>query len=1156
MNNNKKILIYLSVAVGAMLALLADYHITNKISRSNFKTEIKTRLDTRHKLAGEFVTLYNQHTTEEFIRQYYHRIENLSSNHIQSLVFQNDSLIFWTSPPEILIDSSILHSTHNRFIFRNENVYEILKQQLSDIKYAVSVIKILPYNDPQLLVSTDSIAPKDIRLETSDHSEKVFVQSKYVNHSKIHQYLRLSLFLICFISLLTLIKTVSSGLIKHIPEWAVSAFILTGVFGLRLLFSMIDVSSYFGDISIFSKTLNSAYLGSSVGDFLLNALLFLWVVIYWFNTFKAVSYEHLQHKARLILGTSIFFAIVLGIIMISGIIKSTILESDIYFDFENIFNLSIESLTLMLGLMIVFIALFLYSQRLMFTINLLELSSIQRIFCIFSSLLLLFVFLQVVPVVDINAKFFLFILMYLLLLDFYSDTRTTDFTWLMIWLIIFSGFSAALLYTYNQSKEEVQLQQYSKILANPRDKYLEEQCRLLNIESERTKLYDLHSSLESKLYISKFYNIRDSFDANNISIWYPTQVSRLKWGILHNNGNTVYEYFHEGSKNYIYLETKDFMDFGTFSGLEGMAGIQFKGLRNIEKYGYALYYQGHLTSQSPNFRNNDIQNTAAYYKNLINQRFQVLGGRAEDPTGRVLEINKTGGGLIKILSLFSYIFVLLAVTFLFFIALNTFVKFIPGIYTFENQSNISLRNRIQVAIVSMIVVSFVAIGIITIIYFNFSNKKNLSENLIRKVTDISNRLIDKNMKPDETDLVAFNEELESEIIIYDKKGYIAGSFPAKIETVQPELQYLVKHPMVMNTFSQQQIGGFFNRLNGSYLVHTVLAPDSTVNGYIVMPFSHTDLSTNNQIADFIGALINTYVFLLLIASALALAVGRSITKPLLVLGDKLNRFKLGKQNEPISWSKNDEIGFLVGEYNQMIVKLEHSAGLLARSEREEAWREMARQVAHEIKNPLTPMKLNVQYLLHSYHSDPESREQRIKNICDTLVQQIENLSAIAGTFGEFAQEPKINSEDLHLNTIVNGIYELFEKTGNEHLNFKKSILDEDIIVHADKSHLIRIINNLIKNAVQAIPSERIGRVEVLTRREGNKIIIAVKDNGHGIDDSKKEKIFMPNFTTKSSGSGLGLAICKKLIESMDGEIYFSTIPDKGSTFFVRLPIKE
>ncbi|HNE48381.1 MAG TPA: HAMP domain-containing sensor histidine kinase, partial [Saprospiraceae bacterium] len=218
--------------------------------------------------------------------------------------------------------------------------------------------------------------------------------------------------------------------------------------------------------------------------------------------------------------------------------------------------------------------------------------------------------------------------------------------------------------------------------------------------------------------------------------------------------------------------------------------------------------------------------------------------------------------------------------------------------------------------------------------------------------------------------------------------------------------------------------------------------------------------------------------------------------------------------------------------------------------------EMARQVAHEIKNPLTPMKLNVQYLLHSYHSDPESREQRIKNICDTLVQQIENLSAIAGTFGEFAQEPKINSEDLHLNTIVNGIYELFEKTGNEHLNFKKSILDEDIIVHADKSHLIRIINNLIKNAVQAMPSERIGRVEVLTRREGNKIIIAVKDNGHGIDDSKKEKIFMPNFTTKSSGSGLGLAICKKLIESMDGEIYFSTIPDKGSTFFVRLPIKE
>ena len=170
------------------------------------------------------------------------------------------------------------------------------------------------------------------------------------------------------------------------------------------------------------------------------------------------------------------------------------------------------------------------------------------------------------------------------------------------------------------------------------------------------------------------------------------------------------------------------------------------------------------------------------------------------------------------------------------------------------------------------------------------------------------------------------------------------------------------------------------------------------------------------------------------------------------------------------------------------------------------------------------------------------------------IQQIDNLSSIAGTFGEFAYEPKPNNEELNLNAILKGIYELFEKTGNNNLRFEEHIISEPAIVNADKSHLIRIINNLIKNAVQAIPNEKKGIVKVKMSKLENEVIIEISDNGQGIEDTKKDKIFMPNFTTKSGGSGLGLPICKKLIESMNGDIYFYSEINKGTSFFVKLPL--
>ena len=256
---------------------------------------------------------------------------------------------------------------------------------------------------------------------------------------------------------------------------------------------------------------------------------------------------------------------------------------------------------------------------------------------------------------------------------------------------------------------------------------------------------------------------------------------------------------------------------------------------------------------------------------------------------------------------------------------------------------------------------------------------------------------------------------------------------------------------------------------------------------------------NKEVSGFLSALLNIYVFLLAIAVFVTVVISSRITKPLLLIQEKMSGVRLGSINEKIAYQKNDEIGQLVHEYNRMLEELASSADKLAQSERESAWREMAKQVAHEIKNPLTPMKLSVQHLQRNLqHKDDKDRE------------------------------------------FVN-------------LEIKLSGNNEAHYVHADKDHLNRIFSNVLKNALQAIPDERKGKITIDIKNTINDIRIEISDNGIGIPDDKKDKIFIPNFTTKSSGTGLGLAMVKNLVEQSGGKVWFTTEVNSGTTFYIDLP---
>jgi len=323
--------------------------------------------------------------------------------------------------------------------------------------------------------------------------------------------------------------------------------------------------------------------------------------------------------------------------------------------------------------------------------------------------------------------------------------------------------------------------------------------------------------------------------------------------------------------------------------------------------------------------------------------------------------------------------------------------------------------------------------------------------------------------------------------------------------------------------------------------------------YLNLPyFTKQDVLTR-EISNMVVGIVNFYLLLISISVLVAVFISVRITQPLQMLQSKFGKITLGKTNEIIDYESDDEIGGLIKEYNHMVEQLAESAELLARSERESAWREMAKQIAHEIKNPLTPMKLSVQHLKRSWKDNPENWEQNLERIAQTLVEQIDTLSSIATEFSNFAQMPKPKNVTINLGNKITRTVELFEKTSEVQFvtEFRN---DSPVIVFADKEQLSSVFINLIKNAIQAIPMEREGIIKIIIDTEKESAVIRISDNGKGIPEELGDKLFQPNFTTKSSGMGMGLAIVKNIIDNAGGRISYETRFDEGTTFIVELPL--
>lgn len=306
-----------------------------------------------------------------------------------------------------------------------------------------------------------------------------------------------------------------------------------------------------------------------------------------------------------------------------------------------------------------------------------------------------------------------------------------------------------------------------------------------------------------------------------------------------------------------------------------------------------------------------------------------------------------------------------------------------------------------------------------------------------------------------------------------------------------------------------------------------------------------------QIQEFLVAIVNVFVLLLAFSILIAILVSNWLTAPLRILQESFSSVRFGTPNERISYNKEDEIGSLVKDYNQKLEELEYAAQKLARSERESAWREMAKQVAHEIKNPLTPMRLSVQHLLRSYDADDPKSEEKLKRVANSIIEQIDALTNIANEFSNFAKMPRPTEEVLDIISLIRSAKQVFVSEGVS----VKVITDiPEVTVRADRNQIIRVFNNLIKNAIQATPEDRTTDVRIVMTIANNQVQIDVADNGIGIPSDKKNKIFTPYFTTKSTGTGLGLAMVRQIVENHHGTIDFDSVENEGTTFTIMLPI--
>ena len=513
----------------------------------------------------------------------------------------------------------------------------------------------------------------------------------------------------------------------------------------------------------------------------------------------------------------------------------------------------------------------------------------------------------------------------------------------------------------------------------------------------------------------------------------------------------------------------------------------------------------------------------------------------------------------------NYVLADVALFFVSYLILTLLSIFIYSIFQGTNQFRFNYATKLQFYLnfaffFPMLIISMVTVGFLSNSYTEdlhqqyFDKAMIIRDNLSSFLEDQGAENMGQEQFTDEVYLLSGNTN--TDINIYLLSGRMVATnqpniFEKKILTdyINPEAYAEIIESQNNYLIINERVGSLNYKT-----VYLALREqqNQSLAGVIAIPFFESETDLNELIVDVFSNILNIFVFIFIIFLIVSYFVSKRLTTPFKLLTQKIKSTSL-ENNEPMNWPAQDEIGLLVNEYNNMLFKLEASLKILASNEKESAWREMAKQVAHEIKNPLTPMKLTLQHMLRLQAEGKLDDPKMLTKPLQTLINQVDVLSDIATSFSTFAKMPLPENDLMEFRSVVGEAVELFQN----HERGQVILEDEtqgELLIMGDPKLFGRVISNLIINGIQSVESDKQAEIRVILSQQEKVVQLEIRDNGKGVDDALRDKIFMPNFSTKSEGSGLGLAIAKRGVETAGGKIWLTTTVGMGTSFFLSFPI--
>ena len=979
--------------------------------------------------------------------------------------------------------------------------------------------------------------------------------------------------------------------------------------GIMLYFKM---PFFLVDWDIFnSKFYASSVVSPSVGDLFINQLCVFFVLLYFFNHYKKTNYsfklEHLPNRMKWLVATIIVAIAIVSLYLVFDVTKSIFQHAKEVLDISR--NIEFNLFKFLFVLIFIFLSLsyFVVNQiigRLFLKINkhfsLLFFIALLLIMMLWSSFLGNS-FAASSILLSVLAVTYFGIIVYFKLPKTIKFFRYKTYLYFFISAFVCAITGATAVYEVDSLRAINDKERYSNSLLIENDiqgEYLlNEIAEKINKDGAIKNLFTNQLSnkalIEQKVrrvYLNNYFDKYEIdiklFNVLGIRLMHSSSEHYHHAKSKYNKAayKTQYDnlfYINESSKNASskYVSCIDVNKDGIIVGYI-MIELKLKKLipnsvypellvdskfeqETPQAYSYAIYRDKKLLYSYGDYNYTDFFKSMVFDDKLLNNTtfsyndFDHLVIKAN--ANKLIVISSPAYRFFNLFSNFS--FLLMVLLFAILLAIVTYSAYFN--YTQKLQLNLSAKIQIYLNFsffLPLLIVSVATLGIISADYKayindNFVEKaKRVRVNIAEILDEFNKQAISKEVL--NTSLIALAKYSESDINIFDVHGKL-------IATSQPLIYQSGLNSGLMNPEAYSKIVELKGRvmmikenigaLNYNAVYTVIKSPETgEMSGVLSIPYFHSKTDLEKHLIEVLNTIIDIFMVVFIFFLVLSYITSRILTDPFNLITQKIKKVSFSAENEPLSWNSKDEIGLLVGEYNKMLLKLVESKRILSQTEKESAWREMAQQVAHEIKNPLTPMKLSIQHLQRAMVDKREDLDQLMGRSLVNLLTQVDTLSDIATSFSAFAKMPIPKNEPIVIGDLLKQTVEFYNNIENGFVKLQQA--PQAYRVLCDGQLMGRIISNLILNALQSVPNDRSPEVFVRLLAAGGRVLIEVNDNGAGIPANIQDKVFIPNFSTKYGGSGIGLAVAKKGVEHAGGKIWFESVANVGTTFYIELPM--